>query len=306
MRKLVKFVVELVCVGLVVGWLLWKYPEKIDTSITWIILIILWYLTWEFGLNSRLVRDRLAPIIKRCGYMTWIIAFVLGGVLSTAYLASVRFGLAQLARVPAKDTPEKSPSEELHARVVSASFGLVYQFFQHPPVYFKRLDTSLLVSVTNQTDKPLYLRRYVVSAFVGDRWITFENADSGAYWADSFGVTLPPVDPKFIRRFDLSENGFDYVMNQRPLNPHENLRLWMFFLSGLGGIRGLSIPASDIKRFKISFYDSTDKEYVCSTEFHDTPFTVGGEGSKADLKALGLEPLPPNLREEPPVRRNDQ
>ncbi|HLW83254.1 MAG TPA: hypothetical protein VKS20_14550 [Candidatus Acidoferrales bacterium] len=201
-------------------------------------------------------------------------------------------------RTPTHTTRPLSKEEgaELYAQVLGLFPGPVYQFYKHPPVYFKRLDTMLYVSITNQTDIPLYLRRYSASAFVGGKWIAFKNADPSAYWADEFGAIIPSQNqnPAMIKRFDLSKNGYDYVMNQRPLGPHENLRLWMFFMSGIG-------DASEVKnsKFRLTFYDSTNNKYVCVSQNHSDGITIGPSGSGADLTYLPPEPVPANLREEP-------
>jgi hypothetical protein len=99
----------------------------------------------------------------------------------------------------------------------------------------------------------------------------------------------------FMRRFDLSSNGFDYVMQQKPLNPDENSELWMFFISGL---TMKNVP--DISQFKFIFYDSAEEELACTSEYsikNDRGTAVGT--SVGDLKVLDFEPVPPNLREEP-------
>jgi hypothetical protein len=200
---------------------------------------------------------------------------------------------------PIKQEPRTVVKEPvgLYAQVLAILPGPVYQFYQHPPVYFRRLDTSLYVSITNLTDIPLYLRRYSAAALVNGEWITFKNADPGAYWADQFGTMIPPENPTEIRRFDLSRNGFDYVMNQRPLLAHENLRLWMFFSSGIKVGTKLEHP-----RCRLTFYDSTNKKYVRTSESQDIVISVGQSGSGADLTALNPEPIPPNLKEEPSVK----
>lgn len=188
-------------------------------------------------------------------------------------------------------------SKNLVCQVMAASFELhLYRFYQFPPVYFQRLDTMLRVSLTNQTGKPLYIRGYSVAALVGIEWVQFKNADSAAFEPYAFGVMGSKNGKGFIRRFDLSENGFDYVMQQRSLEPDQNLELWMFFISGLS-----HKDQANISQFKFVFYDRANEEFPCISAYttkNDKGTVVGT--STGDLKALDFEPIPPNLREEPP------
>lgn len=47
-RKLRVFLCELVGVGLLLAWLMWKYPELVDSTIPWVAFAVLWHATWEF------------------------------------------------------------------------------------------------------------------------------------------------------------------------------------------------------------------------------------------------------------------
>ena len=120
MRKLWKFVVELILVAIVVGWLLIKYPATIDSVIPWIALAILWHLTWEVVLQSQFVKSWSIAVKRKLGIMAWVVAFVAGGLISVGYLASVKGGLAKLDAIGAKNkqgaethsgSVEKPPSE---------------------------------------------------------------------------------------------------------------------------------------------------------------------------------------------------
>jgi hypothetical protein len=181
----------------------------------------------------------------------------------------------------------------LYAEVLTIAPGPIYQFYQHPPVAFVRLDTMLYVSITNASDIPLYISRYSAAAFLNGNWITFKNPDPGGYQSDEFGAMIPLDKPTTIRRLDLSSNGFDFVMRHRPLAAHENLKLWMFFLSGIE-------VGTDLKAVKIrlTFYDSTNKKYECMSQNREIGITVGPEGSGTDVLYLPAEPIPPNLHEE--------
>jgi hypothetical protein len=191
--------------------------------------------------------------------------------------------------------PAPRGSGKLICQVMTVQFEPVFRFFQSPPVNFERLDTMLRVSLTNQIGKPLYISDYSVATLKGVEWIHFKNADSAAFEPYAFGVMAAPGDKPFIRRFDLSANGFDYVMQHKPLDPDEGTELWMFFISGLA-----SGNQREISQFKFTFYDSAKEEFPCTSPYSakDDRGTVVGI-STGNLKVLDFEPVPPNLREEP-------
>lgn len=64
MHKLRVFVFDVLGGGLVVGWLIWKYPETIDTIIPWILLLITWHLIWETVLQVEAVKVRLHRLLN--------------------------------------------------------------------------------------------------------------------------------------------------------------------------------------------------------------------------------------------------
>ncbi|MGA9055163.1 MAG: hypothetical protein WB763_01490 [Terriglobia bacterium] len=99
MRKLRIFIVELVLVGLLVGWLLYRYPETIETVIPWIALAILWHITWEFGYQADFFKKTAIAAKGRWGHMwwTWVIAFAVGGTISVGYWYLIKVGLEELA-----------------------------------------------------------------------------------------------------------------------------------------------------------------------------------------------------------------
>jgi hypothetical protein len=83
-------------------------------------------------------------------------------------------------------------------------------------------------------------------------------------------------------------------MQQRPLNTDENSELWMFFISGLS-----RADQRNINQFKFVFYDSGGIEFPCVSDYSiktDQGTVVGS----SQLKFLPREPIPSDLREEPP------
>ena len=88
-------------------------------------------------------------------------------------------------------------------------------------------------------------------------------------------------------------------MQQKPLNNDENLELWMFFISGLS-----KADRPNISQFKFKFYDGTGAEFPCISDYSIE--TDGGSISSTlstkntQLKIFPAEPIPPDLKEEPP------
>jgi len=99
MRRFRVLVIELVAVPILLGWLFVNYPEIFDVSIPWVALAVLWHLTWEFVLEANAFKNTVRRVAKKAGAMIWMCAFLMGGLVSLAYLASVRTGLRILAQV---------------------------------------------------------------------------------------------------------------------------------------------------------------------------------------------------------------
>jgi len=213
------------------------------------------------------------------------LAFVL---VTSAVLGITDYLLARSDQHSVANTP---PTDmKLSCIVETVQFEPAYRFYQFPPVYYQKLDTWLRVNLTNQTGKRLYIRGHDVRALVGVGWVKFKNADTGAFEPYGFGG----MQKDYLVRFDLSQNGFDYVMQQRPLNTDENSELWMFFISGLS-----RADQRNINQFKFVFYDSGGIEFPCVSDYSiktDQGTVVGS----SQLKFLPREPIPSDLREEPP------
>jgi hypothetical protein len=106
MRKLRIFLAEIVAVPIILGWLFFRYPESFDTTVPWIALGVLWHLTWEFVLDP--LRVRAANVLERAGRMTWIYAFLVGGLISLFYFYAIKSTMATLAKHHAMvETSEK-------------------------------------------------------------------------------------------------------------------------------------------------------------------------------------------------------
>jgi hypothetical protein len=103
MRKLRILLAEVIGLGLLIGWLMWKYPELVDDIIPWVALLVVWHFTWEFVLDTRAVR-RVAISVQRqlAPMLAWILVFFIGGTISCLYWAGINKSLSRLASVGAQ------------------------------------------------------------------------------------------------------------------------------------------------------------------------------------------------------------
>jgi hypothetical protein len=100
MRKLRIFAIEIIVVGLLLGWLLWKYPEFVDSIVPWLALAVAWHATWEFvidPLRGFLVGSRLR--VRPVGRVVLILIAV---GLTIVYWFGIKKGLKSLANYHAK------------------------------------------------------------------------------------------------------------------------------------------------------------------------------------------------------------
>jgi hypothetical protein len=107
-RKLRILLFEVVCLGLLIAWFMWKYPELIDGVIPWIALLVAWHLTWEYILSTERLR-RVATACRRKirPLLAWPLAFLLGGGVSLLYWKGINSGIRDLAEIAADRTAEK-------------------------------------------------------------------------------------------------------------------------------------------------------------------------------------------------------
>jgi hypothetical protein len=112
-RKFRILLVEVVCLGILIGWFMWKYPELIDPIIPWVALLVAWHLTWEFLLDAEWLRTFAGKAKGKYPRMIWIGAFFVGGLISIGYLVGIKSGLNGLAEASARIRKEedKSPAQ---------------------------------------------------------------------------------------------------------------------------------------------------------------------------------------------------
>ena len=119
MRKFRILIGEVIGLSILMGWLLWKYPELVDRVIPWIALVVAWHLTWEFVLDTECVRSRIAVAKGKYPHMVWAFAFLAGGLISVAYLAAIKAGMTELAAAHSKIVGSEQKTQEPHSEQAS-------------------------------------------------------------------------------------------------------------------------------------------------------------------------------------------
>jgi hypothetical protein len=132
MRKFRILAGEVIGLGILIGWLLWKYPELIDGIIPWVALLVAWHITWECVLDTRGVRHLALAMGRRVNpVFSWLLVFLLGGAISVLYWVGINKSLVRLAAVAAQrasqknsatpDSPNKTPSPPEPVRKIPSS-----------------------------------------------------------------------------------------------------------------------------------------------------------------------------------------
>jgi hypothetical protein len=113
MRKLRILIAEVIGLGLLIAWLMWKYPEFVDSVIPWVALLVIWHFTWEFILDTEPFRRGSAVLGKRINKMLiWPLVFVLGGGISLLYWVGINKSLIRLASLAKKRTESISSTSQ--------------------------------------------------------------------------------------------------------------------------------------------------------------------------------------------------
>jgi len=215
--------------------------------------------------------------------------------LQTAFAKKVAIFIEKSSPRPTSSPPSALPPSAplprptIFGGVNSIFIEPYYRFYQDPPIAFDRLNAALYLNVTNGTGKALYVRGYWVEAFLEGKWVKFSGQMSGAFEPYAYG--LMDLKTNTLTRFDLSRNGFDYITQQRPLAPDENIDAWIFLKAPLNPNDG-----QKIRKFKVTILDSTDQQYSFVSDYP----TKRGTGIVVpqQLRFMPPERIPPTLHEE--------
>jgi hypothetical protein len=142
MRKLRILLGEVIGLGLLLAWLMWKYPEFVDDIIPWVALVVAWHFTWELILDTRWCRGAAVAFGKKVNrVLIWFVVFLIGGTISLVYWAGINKSLGRLASLAAQraakaksleppvsltpkqpapiPTPPPAPAPQHHTRPIS-------------------------------------------------------------------------------------------------------------------------------------------------------------------------------------------
>ncbi len=112
MRKFRILFAEVIGLGVLIGWLMWKYPDLVDDIIPWVALLVAWHLTWEFVLDTGVVRRGAAAFRKRVNRVwIWVLVFLIGGGVSVIYWIGIQKALTRLASLAAQRTAIKAAEQ---------------------------------------------------------------------------------------------------------------------------------------------------------------------------------------------------
>lgn len=182
--------------------------------------------------------------------------------------------------------PRQTQNEHIVSEIEYIAFGQsLARLYQAPPVYFERLDTQAYVSFTNRVGRPLSIREWSFSIMVNNKWVKLKNSDGGGFEPYAFAMLFPDR----IVRFNLTTNGFDYVMRTRQLAVDENFEGWLFFNSG-------GLTEADMKKVQktdITLVDSSGEKFRYVSDYRPRVIAI-----PTQLEFLAAEPIPTNLREE--------
>ncbi len=211
-------------------------------------------------------------------------------VLVTMFVCSL-VGMG-FVRLSSWMTPQvETPKERIVSEIEYIAFGQPSaRFYQAPPVAFERLDTQAYVSFTNLVGRPLAIRDWSFSIMIHNKWVKLNKGAGGGFEPYAFGILFPDR----IVRFDLRKNGFDYVMRERQLAVDENFEGWLFFNSG-------GLTEADMKKVQksdITLVDSAGEKFRHVSDYHPKVIAI-----PTQLRFLPPEPIPKNLREEPPYNK---
>jgi len=105
-----KFLIELVVVGIIVGWAVAEFLDALTPWIPWLCMAVLWHLTWEIAKGRRVKRTITHIVRGRSVMVLYTLAFLVGGLLSVAYFWSVNAVLSRVARKEQFLTTQKARS----------------------------------------------------------------------------------------------------------------------------------------------------------------------------------------------------
>src|SRR6266446_7474580 len=212
MRKLRILLFEVVGFALLVGWLMWRYPELVDDIIPWVALAIAWHLTWEYIFDTSQLRRWGIAIGKRIKPMiAWPLVFLLGGSISLLYWKGIDKSLRRLSAIaearavakrskqsnglaatpspenmvvpaPARGTEQPDSSEK--PKKVPPETARPSSQPSKPPT-FEEVQRNYIVSLGGNTASIAASGGIAPMLGAGDEWIVRAHVENGRFLVDA-------------------------------------------------------------------------------------------------------------------------
>jgi hypothetical protein len=183
---------EVIGLGILIAWLMWKYPELIDDIIPWVALLIAWHFTWEV-LDTKLVRHAAVTLGKRVNRVAiWPIVFLIGGGISLIYWVGISKSLTRLAQLAARRVAAKS--RPVSDTVNSAVAELQFTFWPVDPKH-ERLIDEVSLPIVDGVVTVVFSAKNVGATYGNNGQIWIQICDGCKFAAEPEGTTAPPGDP---------------------------------------------------------------------------------------------------------------
>src|SRR5579862_3746231 len=111
MKRLRIFLVEILFVPIILGWLFFQYPEVFEMAVPWITLAVLLHLTWEFVVDP--LKEMLVAAWRVLGRWAWVVFTTVALVVAALYLLGIESVMIDLAynykHLPIEPWPLRRP-----------------------------------------------------------------------------------------------------------------------------------------------------------------------------------------------------
>jgi hypothetical protein len=197
MRKLRIVLAEVIGLGILIGWLMWKYPELVDDIVPWVALAVLWHFTWELILDTKAIKRWSVALHKAVRPMiAWSLVFLLGGVVSLLYWWGINKSMTRLATMAAARAARIKPTPETKPPDYRATLPTLYRVFKEdaPGIFSVDFRPALLhLSKTPELTVGVEPRLHV-DFLGGSKFVSFYVApsdltkDAGRWLAENYGL----------------------------------------------------------------------------------------------------------------------
>ena len=150
-----------------------------------------------------------------------------------------------------------------------------FRVYGHPALSLERISGAIYLTLLNETAIPIYVQNYSVDAYFDSEWHRLDSPTALGF--DPTEICAVRPNHQAIQRVDLSANGFDYLMRNRPLYSNVPLDSWMFFNSSIS-----QDQVRSIKEYKIVITDASGKQFTV----HSLPPPADNKFEAGQFKVL--------------------